>query len=142
MGFMFSMIRLLLIVLEPCFDLHGKTNEFEHLYSNHIKSPLDASSILNHVNYVIPGPHRAAQPKTSVLRILWKYRAEISIGWSCWLQITPPSSSHSSSFNQLKSQPCISGEYVGLMFLVTRTARVFGVTYVSIMSTQFLGGHQ
>ena len=67
----------------------------------------------------ISGPHRAGQPKTPALRTLRKYRAEISVGWSCWLQATPPSSSHSSSSNQLKSQPCIYGEYVGLVFLVT-----------------------
>jgi hypothetical protein len=41
-----------------------------------------------------------------------------------------PSSSHSSSFSQLKSQPCISRDYVGLMFLVTGVAGVFGVALV------------
>ena len=38
---------------------------------------------------LIPVPHRAAQPKTSALRILWKYRVGISVGQSCWLQATP-----------------------------------------------------
>ena len=52
---------------------------------------------------VIPGPHRAAQPKTSALSILWK------------------------------SQPCICGEYVGLMFLVTGIARVSGVAHVLVI---------
>ena len=79
----------------------------------------------------IPEPHRAAQPKTSALRILRKYRVGISVGWSCWLQATPPSSSHSSSSIQLKSQPCISREHIGLMFLVTGAAGVFGVAPVS-----------
>ena len=38
---------------------------------------------------MIPGPHKAAQPKTSALRILWKQRAGILVGWSCLLQATP-----------------------------------------------------
>ena len=52
------------------------------------------------VGWLRPGPHRAAQPKTSALRILRKYMVGMSIGWSCWLT---PSSSHSSSSSQLKS---------------------------------------
>ena len=53
--------------------------------------------------------------------------AVISVGWSCWLQGYPPSSTHSSSSNQLKSQPCIFREYVGMVFLVIGVAGVFGV---------------
>ena len=72
-----------------------------------------------HVSALIPGPNRAAQPKTSAPRILRKYIARL-----------PPSSNHSSISSQLKSQPCISGEYIGLNFLVTGAAEVFGVAPV------------
>ena len=46
-------------------------------------------------------------------------------GWDfSWLEMLvarlPPYSSHSSSSNQSKSQPFIFGEYVGLVFPVTR----------------------
>jgi hypothetical protein len=62
------------------------------------------------------------------------YSPEIH-GWDfSWLKLLvagyPPSSSHSSSSSQLKSQPCIFGEYAGLMFLVTVAAGVFGVAPV------------
>ena len=85
---------------------------------------------------LLPGPHRAAQPQIPTLRILRKYMAKISNGWSCWLQATrllpatPPSSNHSSSSNHMKSQRCISGEYVGLVFLTTGAAGVFSVALV------------
>ena len=67
------------------------------------------------------------------------YSPEIQ-GWDFrWLELLvagyPLSSSHSSSSSQLKSQPCISGEYVGLVFLVTGAAGVFGVALVSIVNT-------
>ena len=53
-------------------------------------------------------------------------------GWDFrWLELLvagyPPSSSHSSSSNHVKSQPCIPGEHVGLVFLSTGVAGVFGV---------------
>ena len=57
-------------------------------------------------------------------------------GWNFrWLELLvasyPPSSSHSSSSSHLKSQPCISGEYVGLVFLATEATGVFGVALVT-----------
>ena len=52
-------------------------------------------------------------------------------GISSWLELLvarlPPSSSHSNSSSQLKSQACISREYVGLMFLVIGVVGVVGV---------------
>jgi hypothetical protein len=56
-------------------------------------------------------------------------------GWDfSWLELLvagyPPSSSYSNISSQLKSQPCISGEYVGLMFLVTGAVGFFGVAPV------------
>ena len=44
---------------------------------------------------------------------------------------------------QLKSKPCISGEYVGMMVLVTRAIGVFGVAPVLDLDwfTQFLPVH-
>ena len=71
-------------------------------------------TILSHIR-ATPG----GQPKN----INPTYSPEIG-GWDfSWLELLvarlPPSSNHSSSSSQLKSQPYISGEYVGLMFLVT-----------------------
>ena len=70
------------------------------------------------------GPTRNTSPTYSPEIQGWDFR---------WLELLvasyPPSSSHSSSSNQLKSQPCISGEYVGLVFLV---AGVFGVALVCV----------
>ena len=52
-----------------------------------------------------------------------------------WLELLvagyPPSSSHSNSSSHLKSKPCIPEEYVGLVFLSTGVAGVFGVALVS-----------
>ena len=59
-------------------------------------------------------------------------------GWDfSWLELLVarlcPSSSHSSSSNQHKSQPCISGEYVGMIFLAGSDAGIFGVAMVLLM---------
>ena len=56
-------------------------------------------------------------------------------GWDfSWLELLvarlPPSSSHSNSSNQLKSQPYISGECIRQMFLVTGAVGIFGVAPV------------
>ena len=55
--------------------------------------------------------------KTLALRILWKSRAGILVGWSYWSGWKKGGSLANRSSSQLKSQSCISGEYVGLMFL-------------------------
>ena len=71
--------------------------------------------------------------KSPALRILRTYRARIF----SWLELLvarlPPSSSHSSSSSQRKSQPCIFGEYVGLVFLVTEVVGVSGVAPLWIL---------
>ena len=74
---------------------------------------------------LIPGPHQKSQqqsqPKIPALRIY--------VGWSGWkkgkaLQVATSSSS------QLKSQPCIPGEYVGLVFLAGSAVGIFGVAVI------------
>ena len=39
----------------------------------------EGNILITHIG-LIPGPHRAAQPKTSALRILRKYKVGISVG--------------------------------------------------------------
>ena len=90
-------------------------------------------------------PHTKVTPGGLAKNINPTYSPEIQ-GWDfSWLDLLvarlPLSSNHSSSSSQLKSQPCISGEYVGLMFLVTEAARVFGVTPDSRWLLLTLGGH-
>ena len=78
--------------------------------------------------------HTRATPGGPAKNTSPTYSPEIQ-GWDFrWLELLvagyPPSFSHSSSSSQLKSQACISREYVGLVFLVTG-AGVFGVALVS-----------
>ena len=67
------------------------------------------------------GSDTRATPGSLAKNISLTYSPEIH-GWdSSWLELLvarlPPSSNHSSSSSQLKFQPYISGEYIGLMFL-------------------------
>ena len=85
------------------------------------------------------GPTRNTSPTYSPGIHGWDYR---------WLELLvagyPPSSSHSSSSSHLKSQPCILGEYVGLVFLSIGAAGIAGVALVSAATTTYetLGGSQ
>ena len=62
-----------------------------------------------------------------------------NIGWDlCWLELLEwleegqsLATNSSNNYSQLKSQPCIPGEYVGLMFLAGSAAGIFGVALVS-----------
>ena len=80
--------------------------------------------------------HTRATPVGPARNTSLTYSLEIQ-GWDFrWLELLVagyrPSSSHSSSSSiHLKSHPCIYGEYVGLVFLATGAARVFGVAMVS-----------
>ena len=85
---------------------------------------------------VWPRYHTRATPGGADRNTSPTYSPEIH-GWDFrWLELLvasyPPSSSHSNSSCHLKSQPCISEEYVGLVFLATGTARIFGVALVSL----------
>ena len=77
---------------------------------------------------LIAGPHQKPQqlqsPKTPALCFLQKYRAGISVGWSYWSGWKKGGSLATNNSNQLKSQPCIYGEYVGLVFLAGHTGVV------------------
>jgi hypothetical protein len=55
-------------------------------------------------------PHHTKNPNSSS-------HQNISPTYQLLVAGYPPSSNHSSSCSQLKSKPCISGEYIGLMFL-------------------------
>ena len=52
--------------------------------------------------------------------------------WSCWLQgstLLPTNPAAPANIND-KLQPCIPGEYVGLVFLAGSAAGIFGVALV------------
>ena len=93
---------------------------------------------LTPLGLLIPGPHQKYQQlhqaKVPSLRILRGIH-----GWDLsWLELLEllvarccPSSSHSCSSSQDKSQPCIPREYVGLVLLADSDAGLFGVALVS-----------
>ena len=64
----------------------------------------------------------------------WNTWLGFQLAWVVGCKATP-SSNHSSSSSQLKSHPCISGEYVQLVFLVTEVVGVLGVAPLSILNT-------
>ena len=90
-------------------------------------------SLPAHTRATLVGPAIKTSPTYSPGIQGWDFR---------WLELLvvgyPPSSSRSSSSSHPKSQPCIPEEYVGLVFLSTGAASIFGVALVSAtLSTNF-----
>ena len=84
---------------------------------------LGTHSYRGHTKNISSSSHQKHQP------YVFSENTEISVGWSYWSGWKQGVSLASNSSSQLKSQPCISREYVGLMFL----AGPLGVALVSAL---------